>query len=228
MSIVIIYAEDTDRHNTILLEEYAIPPEYKGGAKRLLNDLAIVQSSFPCCQQMTGRVLLSCLISKDGFIIVDSIKVLDSMTPAYDQASIEAVKKLGQFSPGRNWNGEIDDCWLTIPVRWPPRKPGELVSLARGPKYIGNMYEEIDKNIQPDGSGARGRVVVKFLVGKDGYIKHETIEVRHGMSEYYDHAVVEAVKKLGKFEPGKDERGEFADRWYPISVVIGDRQQTNK
>lgn len=226
-----VYAEDANQYTDNIFVERAVPPEYKSGKKNLLYDLSVAQVVPQDCEPMTGRVLLSCLVSKDGFIIADSIKVLDSMTPAYDKASIEAVKKLGRFYPGRNWNAEVDDCWLTIPVRWPPRKPGERVSKAKSPKYLSGvqaMYDEIAKNIQPDGSGSRGRVVVRFLVGKDGYIKHETIEVRHGMSEYYDHAVVEAVKKLGKFEPGRNEKGEIADKWYPISVLIGDGGQAKK
>lgn len=226
-----VYAEDASQYTDNIFVERAVSPEYKSGTKNLLYYLSVAQVVPQGCEPMTGRVLLSCLVGKDGFIIADSIKVLDSMTPAYDKASIEAVKKLGRFYPGRNWNAEVDDCWLTIPVRWPPRKPGERGSKAKSPKYLSGvqaMYDEIAKNIQPDGSGARGRVVVKFLVGKDGYIKHETIEVRHGMSEYYDHAVVEAVKKLGKFEPGRNEKGEIADKWYLISVLIGDRGQAKK
>lgn len=224
-----VYAEDASQYNDNIFVERAVPPEYKSGTKNLLYDLSVAQVVPQGCEPMTGRVLLSCLVGKDGFIIADSIKVLDSMTPAYDKASIEAVKKLGRFYPGRNWNAEVDDCWLTIPVRWPPRKPGGRVSKAKSPKYLSGvqaMYDEIAKNIQPDVSGSRGRVVVKFLVGKDGYIKHETIEVRHGMSEYYDHAVVEAVKKLGQFKPGKNKHGEIDDTWYTLSVCFGGKQET--
>lgn len=222
----ISFAQDTLQNHIFI--DRPRNPEYVGGFGKLNADLLKFQQEPEGCEQKKGRVVLTMYISKEGYIKPETIKVLHSLSPEYDEASIAAVKKLGRFLPGRNLQGEFDDCPYYFPLFWPPRKPGEPISAARGPKYIGNMYDEIAKNIQPDGSGARGRVVAKFLVGKDGYIKHETIEVRHSMSEYYDHAVIEAVKKLGKFEPGRNEKGETADQWYPICVVIGDNRQTEE
>lgn len=63
----------------------------------------------------------------------------------------------------------------------------------------------------------KGRVILTFKIGKTGKIDHHTIKVLRNKSlpPEFENAAIEAVMKLGEFNPGKQLSG---NEWIPVSV----------
>lgn len=70
---------------------------------------------------------------------------------------------------------------------------------------LNDLYTTLFKTAPVSQEDVVGRAVVSFSIGKDGIIEPNSIKVERNRSvpqEYMD-AAIEAIKKLGKFEPGK-------------------------
>lgn len=70
---------------------------------------------------------------------------------------------------------------------------------------LNDLYTTLFKTAPVSQDGVVGRAVVSFSIGKDSIIDPNSIKVERNRSvpqEYMD-AAIEAIKKLGKFEPGK-------------------------
>ena len=88
-------------------------PSYPGGNAALLQDVSnnLQWPEDACCTQ--GRVVVQFVITKDGSL--GTIKVVRSLSPEFDQAAINAVKRLKKFNPGRQ-NGKPVNVWYTMPI----------------------------------------------------------------------------------------------------------------
>lgn len=93
-----------------------------GGDKGLLNDLyTYLFKTAPVTQEcIKGRALVSFKISKDGQIDSNSIKVVRNIAVPEDylKASIEAIKNLGKFEPGK-MNGMPLKVTYNLPIIYP-------------------------------------------------------------------------------------------------------------
>ena len=61
----------------------------------------------------------------------------------------------------------------------------------------------------------QGRVIVRFLVGKDGSL--DSIHVAKGTNPLLDAEAVRVVKSIAKFIPGT-ENGKPVDMWYTLPI----------
>lgn len=70
---------------------------------------------------------------------------------------------------------------------------------------LSDLYATILETAPVTQDSVKGRAAFSFIISEDGQIDHNTIEVVRNWSvpEVYLKAVIEAIKKLGKFEPGK-------------------------
>ena len=66
-------------------------------------------------------------------------------------------------------------------------------------------------------AGSQGKVIVQFLVRKDGSIGEVT--VARGVELSLDNEAKRIVESLPKFEPGM-RNGEYVDVWYALPVVF--------
>lgn len=106
------------------------PPVYlNGGSDGLLRDLYCNLSDVSLSQSdcIKGKCLFTFAISKEGTIDVETIKLVRE-TPLPDEyvnAVEEAIKHLGKFQPGRQFNSK-EEKWepvrvhYTISVIFPP------------------------------------------------------------------------------------------------------------
>lgn len=92
-------------------------PKYPGGEMEILRSLA-ENLEYPVKaqeQEIQGRVIVKFVVEKDGSI--GETKIERSLSPECDKAAINAVKKLGRFTPGKQ-NGEPVRVWFRIPVNF--------------------------------------------------------------------------------------------------------------
>lgn len=70
---------------------------------------------------------------------------------------------------------------------------------------LSDLYATILETALVTQDSVKGRAVFSFIISEEGQIDHNTIEVARNWSvpDDYLKAAIEAVKKLGKFEPGK-------------------------
>jgi len=91
------------------------------------------------------------------------------------------------------------------------------------------MLQFISKNIQypkfAKERGIQGRVVVKFVVQKDGSISN--VEVMRSVDEHLDAEVVRLVKSMPNWKPGK-HNGEVVNVQYVLPVVFKLDEKTKK
>lgn len=101
---------------------YINPYYLHGGGKGLYNDLyTILLKTAPLTQySVKGRAAVSFVISKDGQIDYNTIKVERnwSVPDDYLNAAIEAIKKLGKFEPGK-FNGTPKSTRYNIRIDYP-------------------------------------------------------------------------------------------------------------
>ena len=92
-------------------------------------------------------------------------------------------------------------------------EPVRLVNPDIQPHYLNggsdglynNLYTTILEIAPATGDSVKGRAAVSFIISKEGQIDPDTIEVMRNWSvpEDYLNVAIEAIKKLGRFEPGK-------------------------
>ena len=82
------------------------------------------------------------------------------------------------------------------------------------------LYSNLSSAISSQSDSINGICVFKFAISKDGTIDTETIELVRNTSlpEEYVIAAKEAIKKLGKFEPGK-MNGMPKKVWFNLPVI---------
>lgn len=69
--------------------------------------------------------------------------------------------------------------------------------------------------------GTQGRVILQFVIKKDGSIDIDNITVTRSLSPECDQAAIEAVKKLKKFKPGlKDAKPVNVRYTLPVSFKL--------
>jgi len=90
-----------------------------------------------------------------------------------------------------------------------PTFPGETKALNEALGRI-LVYPETQRM-----NGVEGKVLVKFIVDKDGNIKNPL--VIRSVDPSLDRAAIEAVKKLPRFRPGKIG-GNPVNVWYSIPI----------
>ncbi|MBK8805179.1 MAG: TonB family protein [Bacteroidales bacterium] len=94
---------------------YMLMPEYKGGMKKLREDL-IKFTNYPNkarIRGITGRVLVGFVVNKEGF--VENIKIKYSTHHLFDAEALRVVKLLDRWTPGIV-EGENVNVKYTLPI----------------------------------------------------------------------------------------------------------------
>lgn len=97
------------------------PVYINGGSDGLLRDLYCTLSSASISQADTvkGKCFFTFAISKDGIIDVETIKLVRNTTlpDEYINAAKDAIKHLGKFKPGRQYNSK-EEKWEPLRVHF--------------------------------------------------------------------------------------------------------------
>lgn len=89
------------------------------------------------------------------------------------------------------------------------------------PSFKGNVNQWLAQNLQYPAvaaeSGIQGRVVVKFVVGKDGSVSQA--QVVRGVDPSLDREALRVVNMMPKWNPGMNN-GQPANVWFTLPVTF--------
>lgn len=145
-----------------------------------------------------SKVVLSLAISKEGELT--GTKVLESLSPACDQAALELTKKMTEWEPAKK-NGEAIDSNRRFPVPFegkqiPPEFPGGEKAMML---FLGTNIS-YPKDAQE--AEIEGTVIVKFVINEKGAIQDKEI-----IGNVYHSLDAEAFRVI-----------DMMPKWTPASV----------
>ncbi len=212
-------------------------PEYPGGMKEFLHYLG-KNVQYPAeahKKGIQGRVIVQFLVKKDGS--TSDFNVIRSVHPLLDAEALRVLKAMPKWKPGTQ-RGEAVNVRYTIPVSFSLQaksskalpKSAEAIDKHRDdftvvdqmPEYPGGMKELMNflgKNIQYPAEahkkGIQGRVIVQFLVKKDG--STSDFNVIRSIHPLLDAEALRVLKAMPKWKPGVHE-GQAVNVRYTIPV----------
>ncbi len=216
-------------------------PEFPGGMGECMKFLSknIQYPEEAMKNDVQGRVIIQFVVKKDGSI--SNPTVARSVDPLLDEEALRVVNAMPKWKPGMH-EGKAVNVKYTIPVMFKlsgdntdskaaatPREAqvdenGVYMVCDQMPMYPGGMQELmkfLQKNIQypqdAEEKGIQGRVIVQFVVEKDGSIKD--IKVVRGIDPSLDKEALRVINAMPKWEPGK-HKGEAVSVKYTVPVAF--------
>ena len=218
-------------------------PEFPGGMGECMKFIG-KNIKYPTQAQengIQGRVIVQMIVTKEGDIA--EAKVVRSVDPLLDAEALRVINSMPKWKPGKQ-RGEAVNVKYTIPVMFrlsneAPETKKEKESTATEetvnentifqvveemPEFPGGMREcmnFIGKNIkyptQAQENGKEGRVIVQFVVNRDGSIVEPSV-VR-GVDPELDAEALRVISIMPKWKPGK-QRGKAVRVKYTIPVMF--------
>ena len=203
-------------------------PMFPGGMDELMKYLQkeIKYPKEALEQGKQGRVIVQFVVNKDGSISNDTI--VRSVDPFLDAEALRIIRSMPNWTPGKQ-RGEPVRVRFTLPVTFrldggAASQPvqmqvaientgGEIFNIVEEmPEYPGGMDELmkfIQRNIrypkEAQEQGKQGRVIVQFVVEKDGSICNE--QVVKSVDPQLDAEAIRVIRCMPNWIPGK-QRGE--------------------
>lgn len=156
---------------------------------------------------------------------VTEIKIVDD-DEVVQQIVTNDSRNEDYVTPGRTREEVEADIVVKEPTQPKPQDDKVYNTTEQMPSYPGGdaaLYKAIAQNIkyptQAAENNVQGRVVVQFVVQKDGSIGQ--VKVVRSVDPDLDREAIRVVKKLGKFNPGR-LNGQPVAVWYtmPISFKL--------
>ena len=95
-----------------------------------------------------------------------------------------------------------------------PEFPGGMTELT---KFIQENMRYPKKAIK---KGIEGRVICQFTIKKDGSISTENITIIRSPHKLLNKEAIRLIKKMPKWKPGKNYKGEVKDFKYTIPITF--------
>ena len=216
-------------------------PEFPGGMAECMKWLG-QNIKYPAEAKekgVQGRVIVQFVVEKDGTIV--NAKVVRGVDPDLDAEALRVVNQSPKWKPGKQ-KGEAVRVKYTLPIMFrlgndssdskAAEAPREAKVDENGvhqvceemPEFPGGMQEcmkWLGKNINyPEDckkEGVQGRVIVQFVVDKDGSIKDPTIA--RGVHPSLDKEALRVLSSMPNWKPGK-QKGEAVKVRYTIPVMF--------
>lgn len=216
-------------------------PEFPGGMGECMKWLG-QNIKYPADAKekgVQGRVIVQFVVEKDGTIV--NAKVVRGVDPDLDAEALRVVNQSPKWKPGKQ-KGEAVRVKYTLPIMFrlgndssdskAAEAPREAKVDENGvhqvceemPEFPGGMAEcmkWLGKNINyPEDckkEGVQGRVIVQFVVDKDGSIKDPTIA--RGVHPSLDKEALRVLSGMPNWKPGK-QKGEAVKVRYTIPVMF--------
>ena len=191
-------------------------------------------------QGVQGRVIVQFVVNKDGSISNDT--VVRSVDPMLDAEAIRVVRSMPNWTPGKQ-RGEAVRVRFTLPVTFrldggEESKPAEVKQVVKAstqgeeifnvveeqPMFPGGM-EELMKFLQRNvrypkeaqEQGKQGRVIVQFVVNKDGSITDAKIV--KSVDPQLDAEALRVVNAMPNWTPGK-QKGKEVRAYFTLPVTF--------
>ena len=212
-------------------------PQFPGGMAEAMKFLA-KNINYPVESQkakIEGRVIVQFVVKENGKVA--DIKVMRGVSPELDAEAIRVVSMMPDWIPGKQ-RGKAVDVKYTMPIMFRLQTPASDVKtnekadaidesqifadpgvMPSFPGGMGECMEFLAKNIkypvEAQKAKIEGRVIVQFVVGKDGQISDA--KVVRGVSPELDAEALRVVNTMPKWQPGMT-RGQAAEMKYTIPV----------
>ena len=219
-------------------------PMFPGGMEEMMKFLQ-QNIKYPIEAQeqgKQGRVIVQFVVNKDGSISNDS--VVRSVDPLLDAEALRVVRSMPNWKPGKQRGKEVR-VRFTLPVSFrlsggSTDKAQESTKVAQTenassrdeifqvveemPEYPGGMSELMkyfSTNMrypkEAQSKGIQGRVIVQFVVEKDGSITDA--KVMKPVDPQLDAEALRVVNAMPKWTPGK-QRGKAVRVRYTLPVMF--------
>jgi TonB family protein len=204
-------------------------PTFQGQGHASFNDWLIRQIKYPddaVARGVSGKVTASYNINSDGTL--SSPAILYSADQSLGDAVVKAIASSPQWEPPKN--PESTDPFktmVTIKFELPdkiyiPEEP--FVVVEEMPMFPGGdvaLLKFIAENTQypllAKTNGITGRVIIRFVVDKDGQVQEAT--VLRGVDPLLDAEAVRVVSSLPAFSPGK-QGGKPVPVYYMVPITF--------
>jgi TonB family protein len=210
-------------------------PQFPGGNAAMMKFLG-ENIKYPVEAQQKGtegRVIVNFVVEKDGSL--SDFNVVNSIDPLLDAEALRVLESMPKWIPGKQ-RGEEVRVRFTLPVVFrlqakddkktamPSASNEVFVVVENQPEFPGGnaaMMKFLSDNIKypksAQDNGIQGRVIVNFVVEKDGSLSD--VQVVHSQDPALDKEAVRVIESMPKWKPGT-QRGETVRVRYTLPVVF--------
>lgn len=235
--------EVKDPGENVTFEVVEQMPEFPGGNIALMEYLSS-NIKYPQAAQVSktqGRVIVQFIVTHEGDI--KEPKIVRSVSTELDQEAIRVISLMPKWKPGMQ-RGKAVNVKYTVPVMFrltkdegpttkekamePTMVNGELVygladnmpEFPNGPTALMDyITKEIQYPAEAKEKNIQGRVIVQFVVDKEGNIKYP--QVMRSVDPSLDKEAIRIINNMPKWKPGKVNGEDVAVKYtVPISFRI--------
>ena len=223
----------------VVVEEQPTFPGGNAAMMRFLSD----NIKYPVEAQEKGnegRVIVNFVVEKDGRL--SDFNIVRSIDPLLDAEALRVLESMPNWTPGKQ-RGEEVRVRFTLPVVFrlmtkddkkssvpppPPSMPSAsnevFVVVENQPEFPGGnaammrfLADNIKYPVVAQDNGIQGRVIVNFVVEKDGSLND--VQVVQSQDPALDKEAVRVIESMPKWKPGT-QRGETVRVRYTLPVVF--------
>ena len=109
------YNEDEYIEQTVIHYQ-ATYPEFPGGMSELMKFIQknMQYPKIAIKKGIEGRVICQFTVKKDGSI--ENVIIIRGLHKSLDKEAVRVIKKMPKWKPGKDYEGQVQDCKYTIPV----------------------------------------------------------------------------------------------------------------
>lgn len=214
-----------------------VMPEFPGGQMALFRYLSdSIKYPIEATQQgIEGRVICQFVVEKDGSI--DSVKAVRGVHPLLDTEAVRVVSSMPKWKPGK-LRGEPVRVKYTVPINFKlqvdtivdqtsqneVKQQDEqiFIDVERMPEYPGGtdaLVQFLSQNVVYPRiaveNGIEGKVIVQFVVDKDGSITN--VQIVKSVDPSLDKEAKRVISAMPKWSPGF-QRGKPVRVKYTVPV----------
>ena len=215
-------------------------PEFTGGMGECMKFISknIQYPPEAIEKEIQGRVIVQMVITDEGD--VTDAKVVRGVDPLLDKEALRVINLMPKWKPGKQ-RGKAVNVKYTIPVMFRLSGGNDVEAESKDtpanvdekaiftvceemPMFPGGMNEcmkFLSKNIdypkEAQDNGIQGRVIVQFVVKKDGSITDA--KVVRGVDPSLDKEALRVINLMPKWTPGK-QRGKAVNVKYTVPVMF--------
>lgn len=187
---------------------------YPGGLEAIKEyiDMNMVRPSE--CSNVEGDMEVAFTVDEEGYVSI--VEVTKSLHPKLDKALTKLFMNMPRWQPAMR-DGKPRQMRFTMPLRYFQNAPqqdnfgisynekGQLVTMPQFPGGKEKLREFLSKNlkypVECEASGITGRVVVGFVVEKDGKVTQ--VKLDRSSDPAFNMEAYRVMKKMPRWIPGK-------------------------
>ena len=166
------------------------------------------------CSNIEGNMEVAFIVDEEGKVSI--VEVTKSLHPKLDKALTQVFMNMPKWQPAMR-DGKPRQMRFTMPLRYFQNAPlqdnfrifynekGQLVTMPQFPGGKEKLKEFLSKNlkypVECEASGITGKVVVGFVVEKDGKVTQ--VKLNRSSDPAFNMEAYRVMKKMPRWIPGK-------------------------